>query len=251
MRFKALAFFAAIFLSLALASPAQAALALTHKGSNSVGTGTTASVTALTISNGDLIVVGGSMRLAANADTVTISDTAGDTFTYYEYPTGSTTSIRTFVAFAKTTGLSGGSVTMTTSGGSVLDMGLSVEDVTGFDTTTVEDTAARNTAQATSTTPAITTGTPTYSGDLFFSSFSYGNQTYTEDAAWTNTAKDVGNTNSKFATAYYINPASATATRTGTISASTPWKALVIGIKAAGGGGPTLQGGTLLRGAGK
>lgn len=251
MRFKALASVAAIFLSLALCGPAQAAFAVTHKGTNTVATGTTVSLTGLTISNGDLILVGGAVRLAANGDTLTVTDTAGDTFTYYEHQTGGTASIRTFVAFVKTTGLSSGSVTVTSSGGSVLLMAMSVESATGFDTSTIEDTTARATSNATSTTPNVTSGSPTYSGDLFYSSFQVGNVTYTEDATWTNTAINIGNTNAKANTAYFVGSGTTAATRTGS-AASSPWRALIIGIKASGGGGgPTLQGGTLLRGAGK
>jgi len=244
--------FASILFALlfGLTLPASAAFSVTHKGSNS-GTTTSVSVASLTISNGDLILVGGAVRLAANGDTLTVTDTAGDTFTYYEHQTGGTASIRTFVAFAKTTGLSSGSVTVTTSGSSPLVMALSVESVTGFDTSTIEDTTARATSNATSTTPNITSGTPTYTADLFYSSFQVGNVTYTDDATWTNTANNIGNTNAKASTAYFVGSGTSTATRTGS-AASSPWRALVIGIKAAaGGGGSTLQGGTLLRGAGR
>lgn len=227
---------------LVLSAPAQAAFSVTHKGSNQVGTGTTVSVTGLTIANGDLILVGGAVRLAANADVLTVSDTAGDTFTYYEHQTGGTSSIRTFVAFAKTTGLSSGSVTLTTSGGSVLVMALSVEDVTGFDSVTTEDTTARATAALTNAVPSITSGTPTYSADLFYSSFQVGNVTYTEDATWTNTVNNLGNTNSKATTAYFVGSGTTAATRTGSTSGSGNWRGVVIGIKASGAAAPTFHG---------
>lgn len=244
------ALFAGLILLLGLSLPASAAFTVTHKNTATVSTGTTASVTALTISNGDLILVGGAVRLAANGDTLSLSDTAGDTFTLYEHQTGGTSSIRTFVGFAKTTGLSGGSVTLTSSGGSVLLMTLSVEDVTGFDTATVEDTTARATSNATSTTPNVTSGTPTYSADLFYSSFQVGNVTYTEDATWTNTAINIGNTNAKANTAYFVGSGTSTATRTGS-AASSPWRALIIGIKASGGGGGAVFHGLSSIGAGK
>lgn len=238
MKFKVLAILALLF---GMTLPASAAFTVTHKGSNS-GTTTSVSVPSLTVSNGDLILVGGAVRLAAVGDTVTVSDTAGDTFTYYEFQTGGTSGIRTFVAFAKTTGLAAQSVTVTTSGAAPFVMALSVEDVTGFDTTTIEDTAARVSGTATNTTPTITSASPTYSGDLYYSSFQYGNVTYTDDVTWTNTANNVGNTNSKAATAYIIGSGTSTVTRTGSLSGSTPWRGIVIGIKASGSASPVFHG---------
>lgn len=227
------ALFAAMLLLIGMSVPAFAAFTVTHKGTNSVGTGTTVSVTALTVSNGDLILVGGAVRLAASTDVLTLSDTAGDTFTFYENPSGGTNAIRSFIGFVKTTGLSGGSVTLTSSGGNVLMMALSVETVSGYDTTTIEDTTVKAQSNATSTTPNVTSGTPTYSGDLFYSSFQVGNVTYTEDATWTNTGLNLGNTNAKADTGYFIGSGTSTATRTGS-TASSQWRSLIIGIKAAG-----------------
>ncbi len=230
-----------------LSLPAAAAIALTHKGTNS-GTTTSVTVSGLTISNGDLIVVGGAARLAASGDTITISDSAGDTFTYYEGGTGN--ALRSFIAYVKTTGLSGGTVTVTTSGSAPLLLGISVEDVTGFDTTTPEDSTARATGNATNATPTITSGSPTYSGDLFYSSFQLGNVTYTEDATWTNTSGTFGNTNAKGSAGYFIAPGAGTATRTGSASGSANWRGIITGFKAAGGASPTFHGLSAI-GAGK
>lgn len=239
---------AIIAASLCWSVAAQAAPALTHIGSNTAASGSTVALTGVTIANGDLVLVGGLVRTGVAGDTTTVTDSAGDTFTLYEFPASGVGSIRTFVAFAKTTGLSSGSVTVTTTG-TISAAGLSVEDVSGFNTTTPEDTGVKATASATSAAPTITSGAAAQANDLLYSSFQYGNQTYTEDGTWTNTANNVGNANGKFATGYIINAGTAAVTRTGAIS-SALWRGIVIGI-APTPGAVTLKGGTLLRGAGR
>lgn len=201
-------FLAACLAYLLAITPAFAAWSVTQKATaqnsaqHSLGSGN------ITISSGDLIVVLGEMRKAVAGDTINVTDAVGNTYTVID-PNKSgigtcTSSVSSpFIAWAKaTTGLTAQAITVADDvSATATAITFSVIDVTGYDTTTVEDTAARNCNTGTATTtPTVISGTPTYSGNLFVSVWGVGSSasgaSFTAGGSWIPSAGyGTGNTN--------------------------------------------------------
>lgn len=122
--------------------------------------------------------------------------------------------------------------------------GLTVIDISaGFTSGTLEDAAvfASNVNNSGSTTPTVTSGTPTQAGDLFLSAYSSDGNiftlTYTEDAAWTNrtinTPPDYGWSSQVGSGATKVNNTAGTLQHNPTLSNAQNYAQIIIGLKPA------------------
>ena len=242
------------FLCLA-ASPAYAAWSVTTLGGGVVHNSSVHSVTtsSLTVSSNHIIAIVGYARTAANADPIVVSDGAGDTFTVNQVGTG--TNIR-FFAFAVTTGLSAQTVSVSdTSTGATnfTQCDYSIVDISGGLTSSAEDAAVRASITTASTTsPALTSGSPVQSGELFLGLIGFNgalsSNTFTEDAAWTQINQRNDSVIS-MESGYFVNAGSSANTRTVTNPAAHVYDMMVMGFFANGAITPVTH--LSLTGAGK
>jgi len=235
---------AAVLLAWCLWTPlAFASPSLSHLTSNSSTATNTVTITGVTIAANHLLVIGCGYRTGLATDVPAISDSNGASDVFIvRYNTASGSGVNSVVAYVKTIGLSAGTVTMSTTTSNAANvLACSAEDVTNFNTTTPEDVAAYNIGTgATSSAPAITSGTPSQAGDLMYSPTAFENATMTEDATWTSTTNNVGNSNGHGATAYKIGGAG-TVSRTASLTASVIWRANLIAIAPATGAATACQ----------
>lgn len=168
---------------------------------------------------GTLIVVSGTIiKTTGSALTVTISDSATNTWTTYtDYQSGSAT--KGFISWAYVTNvITSGTVTVALSGGANWTaVAFGVTGVTsGAISTSTEDTGFKATTNATAiTTPTITSGTPANTYDIAFCTYANAGSTadtYTEDTGhgWINVFSKSGSTSCTFSQAYQINTGSGT-----------------------------------------
>jgi hypothetical protein len=183
-----------------------------------------------------MIEVGGAIT-NATADAMVVTDNAGTgnvwSTAYTSYRT--TTINAVFVSWAYNTGAFSGktvSVSDTSTGATnFIRAACSLIAVTGGNS---EDTAVRGANAGTATTtPTVTSGTPTKAGDLFIVSYHSPNNVtnaYTEDAAWTNLVNRNGDSNEQNSIAYLINSGTGTKTHAPT-TASQTYVQEIIGFK--------------------
>lgn len=193
----------------------------------------------ITVAQNSLIVITGGMRANTGADTIVVSDSAGNNYTVAQHTRAGTTTIG-FIAWAvASTALSAGTITVAdTSTGTTNFTACAFQgfSVTGENTGTPNDSAATasNDAAAT-TTPTVTSGVPSASGELFFAVYMASvanNNTYTEDATngWTNAMLKAGSTGGTIMTAssaYQVNAGSSAVTHAPTTSSASYTQTIV------------------------
>jgi hypothetical protein len=218
--------------------PSLAAFTFTHVNQGSSNASHTTVRSAVTIASGHLVLVGMEMRPAANGDNFGVTDSAGDTFTIHTCNNG-TAAWAVGIAWAITSGLSAGTVTVADgASGTATTIGSSVNDVTGFNSSSPEDAATYacnlNTT-GTSSTPTVTSGSPSQSGDQFYSNIIYANgPTFTEDASWA-AVSSMGNTSAQSRDAQLLNAGSGTETRAPSFGGTNAiWGLVVLGLNPAG-----------------
>lgn len=204
--------------------------------------------TGLTASVGDWILVQGFMRANNSADTIVVTDSAGNTWPV-STQTGASNAATANQLFSclvqLTVALVAGSITVadTTTGATQFSRcGFDVIKTTNA-STIGEDTGVRATKGAVaSAAPSLTSGTTANNGVTHigvYGSLGSNAGTCTEDAAWTALNTAVGNSGTPFtfSTAYIVNAGSGTKTRTLTTT-SQAYGMIVVGFQAAS-AGPT------------
>ncbi len=236
---------ASLLLSCALIQPALGAWSVTGLGANGntqTGTvGPSMTTGSVTIPANALGLIGGVARKTAAGDTLAIADSAGNNWTVLPQcasVSGSTTNIA-FLAYFRYggTGLTSGTITATFSANLAAGAAMSASYATGGQLSPVEDTAVRaspGSPNSNSTTPTITSGTPTAPGDLIFGVVArHGTATgfsLTPDAGNGSVALGAtGNSNVVEGTWYAINPTTATLTNTPTMNSAT-WTQCLTGF---------------------
>lgn len=209
----------------ALAHPALAAWSVTNLATN--GNAQNSSATSMTtgsvtIPTNALGLAGGVIRRGSGTPIIAVADSAGNNWTVVQCTsTEAFAPWITFIAYFRYggTGLTSGTITATDSvGGNYTGAAMSTAYATGhLASGTVEDSAGRGcpgTPAASSTSPSVTSGAPTASGNLAFGvtgrpSGGSSGFSYTADAAhgWTALGA-TGNTNTVEGTAYAINSGS-------------------------------------------
>ena len=220
---------------------------------------TSGNITSVTASVNDLVVVSGSIvKSAGSGVTVSLSDSAGNTYTVIKgYASGP--ACIGFIGWAYiTSSLSAGTITVSISGGanwSSAEAGAS--KVKGAASSTTEDTSARATTNAAaSTSPTITSGTPTNSGEIFFCTYANAGSTadtFTEDSthSWTNLYAKTGTTSSTFSQSYEINSGSGTLIHNPTTTSRAYVQCIMaFNLAASGGGAKVVSPSLMLLGVG-
>lgn len=214
------------------ATPALAAWSVTHKSNNHSSSAHTVVVSGLTIAAGHIAWVAVAARPAAAGDAIGVTDSAGNTYTVKQCPVAGSTNNTAAVAVAyMTTGLSAGSITVADgAAATATDLYADVSDITGGKTSSIDDSAVAACSVVTNnTTPTITSGSPSQTGDLVLGMTQYLTGTVlTDDATWTVVA-NTADTNQQFSAAYIVAGAGAV-TRTGSLTVSKAWVNAVLAL---------------------
>lgn len=221
---------------------------------NAAAGGTTVVVTTnVAVPPGSLIAIALGVRTAGSYSGCT--DSAGNTYAtpLNKTTTGQTTS--TTYSYTTVNLPSGGTITCTspnTSNKGMIAAAFSATDSSPLDAASATPTNGSGTTI--SVGPTGTLACPSVSGncELLFAAWSdLGIGTITEDANFTNLGTQTGNSGNTHAAFKLVTANTAVSYSAGNTT-SNNWAAYLQAFKAAtGGGGPTLQGGTLLRGAGR
>lgn len=223
-------------------SPAYAAFGITYitNSSNNNNTGSVHSISSagnFSEAIGTLVIVEGVViGLNSASDSVYVTDGAGNTYTTYQCPEAAGSTNVSFVSWSRlTSALSSQKITIadTNVGGTNISasgaMIFFAHVLTGADTTTVEDTAARGCGGSTTatTTPTMTTGTPATSGDFVVSAYgapaAYSTFSWTPDTGngWANMPSTPFGTSRQFsAPNYQTNPGAGALTNSPTTTST-------------------------------
>lgn len=213
---------------------------------DAAGSGATLAVTVPGggVPSGALIFVGcGEGNNATYSAGGSVADTSSNTYTEISHSNTSTTDFgQTFYAKNATALSSGDSITFTkqTSGDRAA---VSTFYATGIDTSAPLDTAVTATANGTSTTPSVTSGTPSVSGELFvgFLLEQQNTQLFTQDTGngWATPPDETGFTTSNLGSDHVcigggnqVNSGTGTKTFAPTTSFTARWAIFVCGFKA-------------------
>lgn len=153
---------------------------------------TSKAITGITANLGDLVIVGGQASSGGNGLTgFTVADSGTNAWTVIQVGTTGNRGFLAYCIIAAGKTLSAGTITVTRTGTTnITAFSASVVSFTGGVTSSIEDSAARATANGTGTSPTVTSGTPSTAGDLFVGVFGDGFSgavpTFTEASGWTN-----------------------------------------------------------------
>jgi hypothetical protein len=245
-------FVSALLLCAALVSPAQAVISVTVPASNTVqGSGTAVARTGLTFPTNSIGIIGGMIRKNGAGDTISVADSAGNTWTIATICAAAGAANPMFIAYFNYggTGLTAGSVTLSASV-SMTATAFTAIYATGVKSASPEDGAVYSCNQTASTTsPTITTPAAGFAGDMLVNvtgknSTSAG-FSYTEDTGngWTNAGGN-GNTSIVTNAAYQVNAGSGAVTHNPTMAPSATWTQLIVGFQDAGAPTSSYGGGT-------
>lgn len=222
---------------------------------NAASGGTTVVVTTNTsVPAGSLIVVALGVRVV-NGTYSGCADSAGNT---YATPLNKTAPLAqatsTTYSYTTSTLNSGGTITCTspnTSNKGMVVAAFSGTDPSPLDAASATPTNGNNSTIAVGPTSTLACPSTTGNCELLFAAWSDGNiGTITEDAAFTNLGTQTGNSGNTHA-AFQLVTSNSAISYSAANSSSGNWAAYLQAFKAATGGGTTLQGGMLLRGAGR
>lgn len=217
---------------------------------------TSKSITGVTASAGSLVVFCGTTFTASTVANMSASDSAGNTWTFRGRKSASQ-NMNTWIAWSVLTSpLSSGSITVSSSTNNLLDMYMGAAAWTGQAAGPVEDTSVQADAStALTTSPSVTSGTPSATGDLMIGvmgEYLATADTYTEDTAngWTTIYHGVpGGGTGHMGCAYQVNAGSGAKTYNPTVgSAASNQFSLVAGgflVGTGGGGGGSGPGSPL------
>lgn len=235
------------------AMPALASYTVTSQGTaNTTAAAHSLTVGSLTIGAGTLVIVGCNMNANISGDAITITDSASNSWTAAGQEYNPTGTIGGGISWSiLTSGLSSGTISCsdtTTGTTNFSHAAMWVATVTGAASSSPEDTAVRAVHNGTSTTsPTITSGTPSIANELFIVIYSAGASNtgvYTEDPNWTNFESRIGNGGLTLSAAYLTNSGTGTEQHNPT-TVSASYAQVVTGFKPSGSPPPTCRPGSL------
>lgn len=208
----------------------------------------------VSVSAGDLIVVCIAYRAKAYTDAILVSDSAGNSYTVHKQQYSTTNVFGVAVAYAvATSALSSGGITVfdtATGSNNFTNAVFAAYSISGGATSSPEDTSVLVSTVGGEQFPSgmnLTSGTPTQAGDLLIGLFnSTGLSSFTESASWTtliDRQQGSGFTNTKISASYYVNSGSGAVTWNPTSGGSGAYVPIIIGFKiaSAGGSGVTVE----------
>lgn len=207
-------------------------------GSGSTGA-ESQTLSGITAAAGTFVVVTGAFNGGTTVTGVTVSDSAGNSWTVHSEEIDGSTHNLGFIAYSiVTNALSGGSFTITrtpSTGGNINGWAMGAVLFTGNAPSSPEDAAVFATAAGSSSSPSVTGNTATQSGDLLIAVCAVNpgaTTTYTEDTGdgWANLFTLSPATGLLFGAAYQVNAGASGIKHSPSLNKSQPWTEIQVGF---------------------